>query len=200
MDCLGRRAVYAESSISPLLNTLPRPAPPAQVRWHPGAQYLRAQLPELLRPWLFAEGSLTQRLIALSGNRFRVQVLAQGWQRPAAAEARLLGLAPTAQALIREVILFGGERPWVYARSILPASTLTGDLRRLRKLQNSSLGALLFTYPDLRRQPFEVACSQGLWGRRSRFELGRRALIVSEFFLPDFVEAVRAQPDARAVS
>ena len=186
--------------MSPPLNTLPRPAPPKQVRWHPGAQYLRAQLPETLRPWLFAEGSLTQRLIALSGDRFRVQVLAQCWQRPAPAEAHLLGQPPTARALIREVILFGGDQPWVYARSILPASTLTGDLRRLRKLQNSSLGALLFTYPDLHRQPFELACSNGLWGRRSRFELGRRALIVSEFFLPDFADAVRASPMNEAVS
>jgi chorismate--pyruvate lyase len=163
------------------------PAAAAQVRWREGGRYLRHQLPELLRPWLFAEGSLTERLIAASGDQFRVQRLCQRWQRPAPGEALLLGMSPAACALVREVILFGDERPWVYARSILPAATLTGDLRRLRRLQNSPLGALLFTYPQLHRQPFEIACSNDLWGRRSRFELAERALIVSEFFLPEFL-------------
>lgn len=180
--------MYADSTTASAPLSIPLPAAPALVRWHPGAHWLRARLPLPLRPWLFAEGSLTRRLLAQSGGRFRVQVLAQCWQRPAAGEARLLGMAPTACALVREVILSGNGQPWVYARSILPATTLTGDLRRLRRLQDSSLGALLFTYPQLHRQPFEIAHSNGLWGRRSRFELGARALIVSEFFLPDFLD------------
>lgn len=160
----------------------------ASLRWRDGRQWLRPQLPLLLRPWLFAEESLTQRLVDASGGEFRVQLLAQRWQRPAPSEARLLDIDPAARTLVREVILFGREQPWVYGRSILPAQTLTGDLRRLRKLQDSSLGALLFSYPLLQRLPFEITCSDSLWGRRSRFELGSRALIVSEFFLPDFVE------------
>lgn len=194
----GRRPLYAEAPAALPSIAIPLPAAPTQVHWHLGTHYLRAQLPDMLRPWLFAEGSLTQRFIAASGGCFRVQVLAQRWQRAAPAEARLLGVDPAAYALIREVILFGGEQPWVYARSVLPVSTLTGDLRRLRKLQNSSLGALLFTYPQLRRQPFEIACSNQLWGRRSRFELGARALIVSEFFLPGFISHLQRYPDGVA--
>jgi chorismate--pyruvate lyase len=178
---------HDENPTRPASPAISLPAAAAQVRWRAGGRYLRHQLPELLRPWLFAEGSLTRRLIAQSGGRFRVQVLAQRWQRPAAGEARLLGMSPAARALVREVILFGDDRPWVYARSILPVATLTGDLRRLRRLQDSSLGALLFAYLQLHRQPFEIACSNDLWGRRSRFELGERALIVSEFFLPEFL-------------
>ena len=152
--------MYAET---PLL--LPPSA--ALLRWRDGRQFLRPQLPALLRPWLFAEGSLTQRLIAASGGDFRVRLLSQSWRRPVLAEARLVDLAPTAHALVREVILYGAGQAWVYARSILPVQTLTGDLRRLRKLQNSSLGALLFTYPHLQRRPFELTQSHGLWGRRS---------------------------------
>lgn len=165
------------------------------LRWRDGRRYRSTQMPVQLRPWLFAEGSLTQRLLALSGGNVRVELLAQRWQRPAPGEARLLGIDPTARALVREVILHGSGEPWVYARSILPEATLAGDLRRLRQLQNSSLGALLFTFPQLQRRPFELAHSQGLWGRRSRFEIDARALIVGEFFLPPFVARLHAPAD-----
>jgi chorismate lyase len=150
-------------------------------------------------PWLLAEGSLTRLLIAASAGDFRVERIAQQWQRPTLSEARLLGLIPSSRALVREVILWGCGEPWVYGRSILPAQSLCGDLRRLRQLQNSSLGTLLFQYPDLHRAPFQlspidgetlpapISCVATLWGRRSRFELQRRALIVSEVFLPAFV-------------
>lgn len=192
--------MYAENWLVPPAAQAPEllRAAARQLRWRDGRHHFRLQIqgsqqiPALLRPWLFAEGSLTQRLLDASAGTFRVQVLAQCWQRPTLAEARLLGIDPAALTLVREVILYGCGRPWVYARSILPEPTLTGDLRRLRKLQNSSLGALLFTYPQLRRRPFELACSHGLWGRRSRFEVGSRALIVSEFFLPDFLSHLQS--------
>lgn len=168
-----------------------------RLRWRDGRRYRAQQLPAPLRPWLFAAGSLTRLLTAASGGSFRVEVLAQRWQRPAPSEVRLLGSDPRALALVREVILYGRDRPWVYARSILPEATLSGDLRRLRKLQNSSLGALLFTFPQLQRQPFELATAHGLWGRRSRVEIDARALIVSEFFLPAFLEHLETKGLAR---
>jgi chorismate--pyruvate lyase len=167
-------------------------------RWHDFSQLRHRHIPTALRAWLLAEGSLTQLLIKASAGAFRVQRITQDWQRPTLSEARLLGIAPDSLALVREVILWGGDQPWVYGRSIMPARSLDGDLRRLRRLQNSSLGALLFRYPNLHRAPFqlaqidgnalpdEVRCDASLWGRRSRFELRHRALIVSEVFLPTF--------------
>ena len=167
-------------------------------RWHDCRQLFQRRPPPALFPWLLAKGSLTQLLIAASAGDFRVERIAQQWQRPTRSEARLLGLAPSSRALVREVILWGCGEPWVYGRSILPAQSLSGDLRRLRQLKNSSLGALLFQYPNLHRAPFQLAtiagdtlpervsCNDWLWGRRSRFELQQRALIVSEVFLPAF--------------
>jgi chorismate lyase len=168
-------------------------------RWRDVHQLFQRRPPAALLPWLLAEGSLTRLLISASGGDFRVERIAQQWQRPTLSEARLLGLAPSSHALVREVILWGCGEPWVYGRSILPAQSLCGDLRRLRRLQNSSLGALLFQYPNLHRAPFQLAAIAGatlpapissdaaLWGRRSRFELQQRALIVSEVFLPAFI-------------
>jgi chorismate--pyruvate lyase len=74
-------------------------------------------------------------------------------------------------------------------------------LRRLRRLRNTSLGALLFQYPQLRRTPFELTrvnatllpptlkTSSVLWGRRSRFSVNGRSLIVGEIFLDALVKS-----------
>jgi chorismate--pyruvate lyase len=95
----------------------------------------------------------------------------------------------------------GGGMPWVYARSIIPISTLTGRLRSLRHLDNQPLGALLFNDPTMRRESVEIACHTNanaqmplalreiqspMWGRRSVFRLDNKPMLVSEIFLPDF--------------
>lgn len=193
------------------------------LRWLDAHRHLTAKIPAPLRPWLLAEGSLTQLLIAASAGDFRVERVVQEWQRPTLSEARLLQIDPSQHALIREVILWGCGQPWVYARSVIPSRSLRGDLRRLRKLHNTSLGALLFRYPQLQRTPFELAAldtsmlptalrsdatlakadtrssrsDTTLWARRSRFAIDNRSLIVGEIFLDGFVEALAHIPAQR---
>lgn len=183
------------------------------LRWRDAQRYLFADIPPLLRPWLLAEGSLTRLLIAASAGDFRVERVVQEWQRPTLSEARLLELDPSHYALIREVILWGRGKPWVYARSVIPSHSLRGNLRRLRRLHNSSLGALLFRFPQLQRTPFELAridtnilsvplrassaANNTLWARRSRFSIDDRALIVGEIFLDDFVKTLARAPEVR---
>ncbi len=173
------------------------------LRWRDARHYLHSDIPAALRPWLLAEGSLTQLLIAASAGEFRVERVLQQWQRPTLSEARLLQIDPAQLALIREVILWGRSEPWVYARSIIPAHSLRGDLRRLRTLQNSSLGTLLFRFPQLQRTPFELApvtagarhTGNSLWARRSRFSIDSRTLIVGEIFLDDFITTLARSPE-----
>ncbi|TQV82568.1 chorismate lyase [Exilibacterium tricleocarpae] len=153
-----------------------------------------------LRRWLLDRGSLTQHLICASQGRFAVQVLHQAIGCPRPGEARALGLGPRRRALIREVILYGRDQPWVFARSILPLSTLTGRQRALRRLDDRPLGALLFKDPSMRRGPIEMAPilpahgilplhlqhPQPAWGRRSVFYLDAKPLLVCEIFLATF--------------
>jgi len=167
-------------------------------RWRRGSRWSRQELPRAAREWLLDEGSLTARLVAASDNRFRVRVLSQRWQRPRSDESRALGLPPTAFALVREVLLECAGEPWVCARSVLPARSLGGELRHLRRFGARSLGALLFARRGIRREPIEVARvapthpllahaprpAQDVWARRSVFRLRGRALLVQEVFLP----------------
>lgn len=144
------------------------------------------------RDWLLDESSLTDRLRRASGGDFRVELLRQCWARPRPDESRRLAVDPAQRALVREVLLVCGGVPWVYARSVLPATSLTGPLYFLRRFGARSLGAELFRFPGLRRDGFELTrCAAThdtgpLWGRRSVFILDDRRLLVSEFFLPTF--------------
>ncbi|KGE03155.1 chorismate--pyruvate lyase family protein [Pseudohaliea rubra] len=152
-----------------------------------------------LRPWLLDDGSLTRRLVA-SGGTFRVERLSQRWSTPRASEARVLASGPRQQALVREVALRLDGEAVVFARSVFPYASLCGRLAHLRKLQGSSLGAILFSAPDMRRSPFQVALLSGdsrylprslrqensAWARRSVFRLHGQRLLVSEVFLMPF--------------
>lgn len=157
-------------------------------------------VPELIAPWLVDHGSLTERLIALSDNSFRLEVLAQGRQVPHESESSALGLPLGEQALVREVCLYGQGEPWVYARSTIPDSTLAGRADLGDRLGNQPLGHWIFNAPDLTRYPLEATClpagtpwvpielrgNCALWARRSVFALGEHPLLICEVFLPGF--------------
>jgi len=148
---------------------------------------------------LLDKGSLTARLQAKSTGHFRVQLLRQVWHTASLSEARLLGIAPRARVLVREVILRGNDQPWVFARSIFPQSSLQGSLRRMGKFDSRPLGAFLFSQAGMRRGPMQVSCfslstntcaDEAVWGRRSVFYIDNKPLLVSEIFLPEFVASL----------
>jgi chorismate--pyruvate lyase len=169
-------------------------------RWRPIERFTSRELPPACRTWLSDDGSLTGRLIELNLGKFRVQRLYQGWQVPLPSERKILAQPPRQLALVREVILCLAEQPVVFARSVFPISSLTGSLAHLRRLQNTSLGAILFRHPGMHRSPFELAHMRGdsaylphslrqddpAWGRRSRFDISGKGLLVSEVFLQGF--------------
>ncbi len=185
-------------------STLPHPCRhrriAAEPRWRPEAQFTSAELPPAHRSWLLDDGSLTGRLVRLDRGGFAVRRLYQGWEVPLASERRLLALPNRRQALVREVALLLAGQPVVFARSVFPISSLTGELGHLRHLQNRSLGAILFRHPLMQRSPFELSHLPGdsdylppelrqampAWGRRSRFDIRGKCLIVSEVFLQSF--------------
>ena len=181
-----------EANLSPILEA---------IDWLPVLGGTPAQMPENLGPWLIDNGSLTRKLVALSKDQFEVEVLRQEVATPDAAEANALKITQKTPVMIREVVLKGRGRPWVFARSILPMTTMTGRLAGLRTLSNQPLGELLFQDPSMTREPLEMAClparilsvpaalaagDEPLWARRSVFFLDRKPLLVSEVFLSEF--------------
>lgn len=158
-------------------------------------------LPENLQSWLLDPNSLTARLTSHC-QHFRVELLGQRVESCQESEAVPL-IAIGEQVLVREVLLFCDEKPQVFARSLLPLSSLTGAEQVLANLGTQSLGQVLFNNPSLERQTIEVAAFDAsssvaklacdlqlnventLWGRRSIFVLENKPLMVAEVFLPD---------------
>lgn len=170
--------------------------------WRRQNMLLNHAVPGDIAPWLFDHGSLTRKIIKNCKNKFRVEVISQQWQRPMLNEALRLGVHPEHHALIREVLLYCGDTPWVFARSVLPGKTLTGPRRFLGKLGSRSLGEILFPDPNIHRDALEIAeikknqcmfkraterlsdSPDSVWARRSIFYLHKKPLLINEVFLP----------------
>ena len=168
-------------------------------RWYRRRQLSSKRLPANIRSWLFDASSLTARLIRYSSGDFRVELLSQEIRRPERDEAQTLGIAEHRFALIRQVHLCFGNQVVVYARTVIPLSTLTGAERSYGNLGNRPLGAMLFTDRSMRRDEVMVtklsadnplykktgAKDDAIWGRRSVFYVGDKPLLVSEYYLPE---------------
>ena len=118
-------------------------------------------------------------------------------------EAQQLNMRVSSFALVRQVHLLCDNKPWVFARTVIPPHTLRGKQRRLAKLGKKPLGAVLFADKSMKRTEMEIASiwpgqylyqlatyhlpqtDQPIWGRRSVFYLNNHPLLVSEIFLPE---------------
>ena len=140
--------------------------------------------------WLNDRGSLTQRLVNLSGGQFQVEVVSNAFSYPRPDEYRTLNIGARRLCLIREVNLKGKGKTWVTARTIIPTSSLCGPQRSLKSLGNRSLGSHLFRAASMRRGAIEIAhTDSNQWARRSVFWLSGRPLLVQETFLPALLKA-----------
>lgn len=168
--------------------------------WHAAPLAASAEL----LPWLRDHGSLTQRIQQRCAN-FSVRKLCNGLARIAQDESALLGIAPQQLAWSREVFLYADDQPVVFAHSTCAARHLRGAWQAVRELGNKPLGALLFSHPQVVRQPlrykalpthhplYRRAASllpdppDRLWARRSLFYLHHEPLLVTEVFLPEIL-------------
>ncbi len=167
---------------------------------NPKASSQAIALSEVLLGWLLDHGSLTTRL-KQHCHCFRVELLGQQVESCSALEANTI-ITQGEQVLVREVLLYCDEKPHVFARSLLPLSSLTGAEQQLASLGTQSLGQVLFNNPSLERQSIEISSFNQessvakladnlsltvdhlLWGRRSVFILENKPLMVAEVFLP----------------
>ena len=173
-------------------------------RWYRRHQLFNQSIQPSLLPWLFDASSLTARLIDLCGDDFSVRVISQRWQMLDAEEAAAMSLNGVRSALVRQVLLCCGDRPLVYARTVIPVTTIKGAQRRYANMGNRPLGAMLFSDRTMRREEVQVAvlpvsheanqfikAGEPVWGRRSVFRVADKPLLVSEYFLSDLLKQGR---------
>jgi len=180
-------------------------------QWQFPCQQVLAPIASSLKDWLLDQGSLTARLKNHSAT-FRVELLGQEKQVCNLDEANEFIKAGEA-VLVREVLLYCDDVPQVFARSLIPLSSLTGEEQALANLGTQPLGQVLFNNPSLKRQQIEISSfdesssvaklakllagdlvkphesddqqeTVELWGRRSVFIVENKPLMVAEVFLP----------------
>ena len=152
--------------------------------------------------WLLDPSSLTAKLKRYC-NEFRVEVLGEQVELCHQLEANNV-IKENEQVLVREVLLYCDDVPQVFARSLLPLSTLTDDEQELADLGSQPLGQVLFNNPSFERKNVEIAYFDQnspvgqlvktldiditeeylIWGRRSLFFVHQKPLMVAEVFLP----------------
>jgi chorismate--pyruvate lyase len=172
-----------------------------EIDWKPYRKIDPAPAPELAA-WLACASSFMQRLKKYGIRGARIQPLMQCFQTPLPDERRILSLSVRRYALIREVLIDSAEGNWMYARTVIPQTTLTGKEKRLACLKDRALGSILFKDPHLSRSAFEVACltphmawfqkikhyigaaTEEVWARRSVFHTSRKPLLLTEIFFP----------------
>lgn len=172
--------------------------------WYPAPLTMSPQI----RGWLQNSGSLTRR-IQQRCNNFRVEPVFQSFASACTDELVILKLRPGELAHVREVYLYCGKIPVVFAHSVVARKNLRGAWCGISKLGNKSLGTLLFTNPITKRTPFGFkklslthplfyrACKNmrvtpdKLWARRSLFTLNGQPILVTEVFLPAILELIQ---------
>ncbi len=170
-------------------------------RWYRRHQLFNQSLDGALLPWLFDTSSLTARMISVCDGKFSVKVMSQRWQKVSADEAEVMSLSGIPSALVRKVLLCCDGQPLVYARTVIPASTIKGAQRRYANMGNRPLGAMLFADRTMQREAVQVAklpatseiyrytkLKEDIWGRRSVFRVAEKPILVSEYFLPELIQ------------
>lgn len=166
-------------------------------RAHPA---VLARITSSLLPWLFEQGSLTQKL-KTHCQHLTVKVLAK--QQRWLTDIELQTMSCCQQRVhVREVLLFCDGQPWVYAQTLIPLEQVPKNIKPLIDLGASSLGEIIFNLPEVQRGEIEVSCFEPdscvyqlvthlqqasvehLWGRRSVFRVDQYPLMVTEIFLP----------------
>jgi chorismate lyase len=151
--------------------------------------------------WLREPGLLTERLRACCTGTTGLSVIAEAEALLASPDAAVLRAAGNA-AFVREIELTCDGRPWVFAQTLIPQSTLAQQ-RWLSSLGRAALGERLAAVPGLERGPLEFARlvagdrlyqralrerrdpPAALWARRSWFAIDGDRLLVQEVFLPE---------------
>jgi chorismate--pyruvate lyase len=159
-------------------------------------------LPSSLRAWLTGTGSLTRQMQAACQASFSVDLLHSGYGMPLIDEAKVLSQSASCLMYQREVHLCDGNKPEIYARTLVPINTYRRMRMRFDGLGSRSLGEMLFKDPTIHRSTIEVAAlrpqhtlfelataeiadtPEEVWARRSCFFIEGQPILVNEIFLP----------------
>jgi chorismate--pyruvate lyase len=165
--------------------------------------------PDELYSWLTYPQSLTKRLEDEVGEAY-LTILKQGWRNQAWWDRYKLKFDGDQQVFHREIVISAKSKPCWYARTIIPANTYYAHLEFFSRLEQESLGHLIFCSNDVARLSLNyylitpesieyywlkpiIPMLGNLWGRLSVFTISTHYLFyLVEIFLPDLLKVIYA--------
>ena len=136
--------------------------------------------------WMKESDSITSRIKSFSD--FRLELLNDGPGEINIVEDDLI-ISNYEKNNIREVILHSNNKPFIYAKSIIPMETITFGLEILGNLRENPLGDILFSHPNIKKRYMLFAkfkSEHGLfWGRKGIYTVNDYPFSVCEIFLID---------------
>ena len=165
---------------------------------------LQTELSPKQREWLTSTGSLTQQLRTLTNGEINHQLFLARWDNALEDEALALNISPNSDVWLREIGWYYHGTLWVFARVVIPRSSIQNEAAQLTKIGNQSLGDVLFQDPTLKQQilplftlnnthPYATRCKIA---KRSIFTFHDQPLLVTEMFLTPFFDFVENHTDA----
>ena len=171
--------------------------------WHNTTDVDLSAMSQDFKSWVLHEGSMTARLKNTCHN-FDVAVLRHEWSEAEPQDLKLLNLK-NKKVIVRDVILSCNHTPWIFARAIFPEALVVAMGEDIVHLGKRPLGELLFSQKNTQRSKFQLAelkkddeffqkakdaseqTSEKMWARRSIFHLLQGSLLLTEVFLPQFL-------------
>ena len=123
-----------------------------------------------IKSWLLEQGPITKRIKSIA--EFRLELI-QDELSDATDDEILFLKIDNEKIRIREVILYGNENPMVFARTIIPDTTIEKGLKELGKIGNKPLGDILFEKDIFSKEDIVFATFKDeeslFWGRKIKY-------------------------------
>ena len=137
-----------------------------------------------IKSWLIEDGPITKRI--KYSERFKLNLLKDEIDIVNNLDTDFLG-KDLGEIKTREVILMGNNVPIVFARSLIPLSTIENGFSKLGELGTKPLGDILFEKKIFKRIEIVFAkftdAKKLFWGRKSKYLVKDHPLSVMEVFL-----------------
>ncbi|MGL4220995.1 MAG: chorismate lyase [Shewanella sp.] len=140
----------------------------------------------LAQKWLLEQGSLS-RLMATQCEQLTVDLLSNQMMPAHSLSPDEMKLLPSEEYLLRQVVLYGDLRPWVFGHTLIPRSSMLQQQYDLTQQGQIPLGLTVFSADNVKRDALQVGWvgteSGRLLARRSRLWMNNKPMLVTELFL-----------------
>ena len=137
-----------------------------------------------IESWLLEQGPITKRIKSM--KKFRLELIQD--ELSEVKEDEILFLTTDDESIrVREVILYGNDTPMVFARTIIPNTTINKGLKELGEIGNKPLGDILFEKNIFSKEDIVFTTFKDgksiFWGRKIKYSVKNQPFSVMEVFL-----------------